>query len=89
VLHQFIVGTGGANYDKHRPDFTKHEFQEKYVYTQVAVEEGFGFLRVDAPDPAACTFIKVLDWVGMGGRRKSRRRRFSRRRLATRRKNAT
>lgn len=89
VLHQFIVGTGGANYDKHRPDFTNHEFQERYVYTQVAVEEGFGFLRVDAPDPAACTFIKVLDWVAMGGRRKSRRRRFSRRRqrLSTRRKN--
>lgn len=95
VIHQFIVGTGGANHDPYRPDFVMHEFQDgKYVFTQVAVEKGFGFLRIDGPDPVACTFIKVMDWVGQGGSRRSRKRRFSRRpsqrRLVSRRrKNAT
>ncbi len=88
ILHQFIVGTGGANYDKHRPDFTNYEFQGKYIFTQVAVEEGFGFLRINGPDPAVCTFIKVIDWVGEGGRRKSRRQRVAYRRRISRRRYA-
>jgi hypothetical protein len=78
ILHQFIVGTGGANRDKHFPDFTNYEFQKKYKFTQVNAIEGFGFLRINAADPAAFEFIKVMDWVGEGGRRKSRSRRLRR-----------
>jgi hypothetical protein len=96
VLHQFIVGTGGANSDKHFPAFTNHEFQKKYTFTQVNAIEGFGFLRITSPDPAAFEFIKVMDWIGMGGRRKSRRQRLSQRPITRRkrhsrhrRKNAT
>jgi hypothetical protein len=73
ALHQFIVGTGGAHRDKHLPDFTTHEFQKKYKFTQISAIEGFGFLRVAAPDLAAFEFIKVMDWIGEGGRRKSRK----------------
>lgn len=66
TLHQFIVGTGGANYDLHRAKFKYQVMSDKYVYTQVNIVEGFGFLRISAPDPAAFDFIHVMNWSGGG-----------------------
>ena len=79
ILHQFIVGTAGANHDLHKPGFTYEVMYEKYVYTQVNIVEGFGFLRINAADPAAFDFIHVANWSG-GTRRRRRRhlRRYTR-----------
>jgi hypothetical protein len=77
VLHQFTVGTGGANPDLHLPGFVS-ETIGPYIYSNIDEQTGFGFLRVDAPDPRAATFIKVAEWPPhtSGGRRRTRGRRY-------------
>jgi hypothetical protein len=77
TLHQFTVGTGGANYDIHRAGFKTQIMEEKYIYTQINIVEGFGFLRISGADPAAFDFIHVANWSGGGRRRQSRHRRRS------------
>jgi hypothetical protein len=85
IIHQFIVGTGGANHDPHAKRFIAPELLNyKYLFTRVNPESesvnGFGFLRINGIDPSNpddFKFIKVCDWPLRGGahRRRSRRRR--------------
>jgi hypothetical protein len=80
TLHQFIVGTGGANYDQHSPTFKTQRMRDRYMYTKINIVEGFGFLRISGPDPAAFDFIHVAKWSG--GRRQLRSERKRHRRLS-------
>jgi hypothetical protein len=82
-IHQFIVGTGGANRDLHKPDFATHLFREKYLFENVEEVEGFGYLRIDGPHASACHFVKAFPWPPAAGGGRTRRRR--RRHLKTRR----
>lgn len=86
-IHQFIVGTGGANHDLYKTDFAKYTFRETYDFIKVEEVAGFGYVRIEGPDAAACRFIKVLDWPSAkkGG---SRRRRSSRRNHTKRRRSS-
>jgi hypothetical protein len=82
AIHQFIVGTGGANPDAHAVEFreTRKE-RDKYLYTQLAVDPGYGFLRIDKDkkdtDPIKFRFVKVLDWpaASKGGARRTHKHR--------------
>ena len=76
TLHQFIVGTGGANYDPYNPSFKTQLMRDRYIYTQMNIVEGFGFLRINGPDPSAFDFIHVAKWSGGARRRKRHSRRY-------------
>jgi hypothetical protein len=86
LLHQIIVGTGGANPDAYREGFTQEVRRGRYLFRQLLAIPGFGFLHIDNPGPSEyqCLFKKVMDWPAQqGGRRRrtirSRRSRRTRR----------
>lgn len=81
VIHQFIVGTGGANRDPYMAEFIEHNFG-KYLFKKV--EEmpdrmsglpSYGFLRVDGPDIAEMRFVPIQ----AGGQQRQQQRRTHRR----------
>ena len=77
MLHQIIVGTGGANPDAYREGFTQEVRRDRYLFRQLLAIPGFGFLYVDNPGLSEyrCRFKKIMDWsVGqIGGSAKDRR----------------
>lgn len=82
VIHQFIVGTGGASPDAHMPGFIDTRVIGGYTYTNVKEEPGYGFLVIRNPDPSRFEFHKVLDWPATvkGGARRTRKRSKAQRR---------
>jgi hypothetical protein len=79
ILHQYVVGTGGA-----RPDTLMHADGDTYdlgygTYTMVASRQAYGYLRVDV---GGAEFIHVLDWEASGGKRTRRRTRRRHRKRA-------
>jgi hypothetical protein len=83
-IHQFIVGTGGANPDLHMDGFESAIMRDKYVFTQHEVVAGYGYLRIPDIDPLHFEFIRVLPWSPTHGG--SRRRRGRQHQRKTRRK---
>jgi hypothetical protein len=82
VIHQFIVGTGGASPDSHKPDFSSSAtMRERYIYTKVQEIPGYGFLIIPDPEPSHFVFKRVLSWppsVKGGYRRTYKRRKAAR-----------
>lgn len=74
-IHQFIVGTGGANPDLHMEGFSHATMREKYIFTQLNAVQGYGYLRIPDTNPQHFEFIHVLDWASpmSGGTRRQRR----------------
>jgi hypothetical protein len=67
VIHQFIVGTGGANYDEHKSDFESRDFESGYTFKKIEETSGFGYLCVDGADLRDVRFEKVSDWPAAAG----------------------
>lgn len=91
IIHQYIVGTGGANRDAYMDGFREQSFG-KYVFTnveEVPIRAGglssFGFLRVNGPNIDAIQFIPVETPQDGGRRRTSRRLNKKKRRSKSRR----